>query len=214
MREELRRHVAYWQETLLVNTNLQGFEELLKSYLRQNPSVPGVSFAIARHGRVIYARGFGYSDLERGEPVRPASRFRIASVSKTFTSAAIMVLVQRGLLKLTDYAFPLLKLQVPFHEKAPLDGRLNSITIKKLFPRPSEAGTTSNCVDLPAFYAYGWHVDFTVPRGKSEWHDGLFSGTSSFLMRRTDGIVWALVFNTDNDAGPVRGDCSPDQLTS
>jgi len=98
-------------------SELKGFDDLLNGYLRQNPSIPGASLAIARNGRLIYARGFGYGDLEARDTVKPDSRFRIASVSKTFTSAAIMLLVQRGRLKLSDQAFPLLDLPVPFGEK-------------------------------------------------------------------------------------------------
>ena len=111
---------------------LQGFDDLLKGYLHQNPSIPGVSLAFARRGRLIYARGFGYADLDTRDSVEPTSRFRIASVSKTLTAAAIMLLVQRERLKLSDHAFPLLDLQMPFHEKSPLDSRLNSITIHHL----------------------------------------------------------------------------------
>jgi len=43
-----------------------------------------------------------------------------------------MLLVQRGRLKLTDQAFPLLDLTMPFGEKSPLDSRLNSITVHQL----------------------------------------------------------------------------------
>jgi hypothetical protein len=42
-------------------------------------------------------------------------------------------------------------------------------------------------------------VQSTVSEGTEEWHDGLFGGTSALVMRRRDGIVWALTFNTEND---------------
>jgi N-acyl-D-amino-acid deacylase len=83
--------------------------------------------------------------------------------------------------------------------EVPPRGPLNLESIERTFSRPPETGTALNGVDLSSYYSYGWHVDATVPHGQSTWHDGLFSGTSSFLMRRSDGIVWALVFNTDKD---------------
>ena len=43
---------------------------------------PGAAVAVARNGRLVYARGFGYANLETREPVQPGSLFRIASVSK------------------------------------------------------------------------------------------------------------------------------------
>jgi len=365
---------------------LRGFDALLLDYLKQNKSVPGASLAIARDGRVIYARGFGWADVETREAVQPDSLFRIASVSKTFTSAAIMLLVQRGRLKLSDTAFPLLDIDVPLDKKSQVDTRLNTITIhhllshtggwargsaknpfetwtgfdpmffpveiakslgvpspagpgdivrfmttrpldfdpgtryaysnfgycvlgrviekisgvaygefvrnellqplgikdahlgkslfsgrapqevhyypsgdkransknvfggpdvqwcyggfeleamdshggwiatpsdlvqfaaslevptrfgalnaesiQKIFARPAETGYAENGIEPPAYYGYGWHVQSTVPEGTEDWHDGLFGGTSALLMRRRDGIVWALTFNTDND---------------
>ncbi len=78
-------------------------------------------------------------------------------------------------------------------------GALNAQSIPKLFGRPAETGYAANGIELPAYYGYGWHVQATIPEGADEWHDGLFSGTSAFVMRRADGIVWALTFNTDND---------------
>jgi N-acyl-D-amino-acid deacylase len=111
---------------------LQDFDALLSDYLKKNKSVPGASMAIARGGRVIYARGFGWAEVETREAVQPDSLFRIASVSKTFTSAAIMLLVQRGRLKLSDTAFPVLNIDVPLDKKSQVDTRLNTVTIHHL----------------------------------------------------------------------------------
>lgn len=78
-------------------------------------------------------------------------------------------------------------------------GPLNAGSIQRMFSRPPDTGYAANGVELPAYYAYGWHVQSTLPEGTEQWHDGLFGGASALLMRRRDGIVWALVFNTDND---------------
>lgn len=78
-------------------------------------------------------------------------------------------------------------------------GALDTESIQRMFARPAETGYAANGVDLPDYYAYGWHVRSTVPEGTEEWHDGLFVSTSALLMRRRDGIVWALIFNTEND---------------
>src|SRR5215469_13746457 len=50
-------------------------------------SVPGLSVAIAKEERLVYASGFGVADKERNEPVTARHLFRIASVTKPFTSA-------------------------------------------------------------------------------------------------------------------------------
>ena len=67
--------------------------------------VPGAALAITKDGRLVYAAGFGYANKETGEEAGPTSLFRIASVSKPFTSAAIMKLIEAGNPKLTDKVF-------------------------------------------------------------------------------------------------------------
>ncbi|MDX1943853.1 MAG: serine hydrolase domain-containing protein [Pirellulaceae bacterium] len=84
--------------------------------------VPGGSLAIAREGKVVYARGFGYADREDRAPVQPEALFRIASISKPVTAVAILKLVQDEKLKLEDKVFDLLTVE-PFFEKP--DGRLD-----------------------------------------------------------------------------------------
>ncbi len=62
--------------------------------------IPGLSVAVSVHGRTVWAEGFGMSDLENRVPVRPDTRFRIASISKSLTAAAVGLLVQEGRLDL------------------------------------------------------------------------------------------------------------------
>lgn len=57
----------------------------------------GASVVVVKDGKVLAEKGYGYSDLESKTPVDPKNTiFRIASVSKTFTSAAVMQLVEQG----------------------------------------------------------------------------------------------------------------------
>lgn len=58
--------------------------------------------AIIQNGDIIYQRGYGMSDLENNEPISPNSVFYIASTSKQFTAACILLLAQRGDLSLDD----------------------------------------------------------------------------------------------------------------
>lgn len=67
--------------------------------------VPGLSVAIARHGRFVYREAFGYADNNSREQTTSAHRFRIASISKPITSVAIFLLIEQGKLKLEDLAF-------------------------------------------------------------------------------------------------------------
>ena len=62
------------------------------------------SLVIAKDGNVLYTRAIGYSQINGTEkkPLTAASRFRIASITKTFTAVMILQLVEEGKLKLTD----------------------------------------------------------------------------------------------------------------
>jgi D-alanyl-D-alanine carboxypeptidase len=62
------------------------------------------SLVIAKDGKVLYTRAIGYSQINGTEkkPLTAANRFRIASITKMFTAAMILQLVEEGKLKLTD----------------------------------------------------------------------------------------------------------------
>ncbi len=63
-------------------------------------NLPGVSVAVGVNGRVVWAEGFGWADLEHRVAVTPLTRFRVGSIAKPFTSAAVGLLHERGALDL------------------------------------------------------------------------------------------------------------------
>src|SRR5208337_2389598 len=67
-----------------------------------NPNSPGCSLAVIRNGDIIYKRGYGMADLDHGIPNTPTTVFHIASTSKQFTAAAIVLLAQEGKLSFDD----------------------------------------------------------------------------------------------------------------
>lgn len=64
--------------------------------------MPGVSVLVRQNGDVVYARGAGLANLETGEAVTPDTVFRLASITKQFTAAVILQLVEEGSLSLDD----------------------------------------------------------------------------------------------------------------
>ena len=68
--------------------------------LRSQTGSPGLSAAVAVDGKVVWAEGFGLADVENQVPVTPESRFRLGSVSKLLTVAAVARLVESGKLDL------------------------------------------------------------------------------------------------------------------
>jgi CubicO group peptidase (beta-lactamase class C family) len=68
--------------------------------VRQSFSIPGMAIGIVENGELVYVRAFGVRDLESGEPVTVHTRFHIASLTKTFTAAAVMQLHEQQRLAL------------------------------------------------------------------------------------------------------------------
>ena len=66
----------------------------------RDQQVPGVSVAVSAHGKLVWSEGFGHSDLETRVPVWPHTKFRVGSISKPLTAAAVALLVERGELDL------------------------------------------------------------------------------------------------------------------
>src|SRR5207244_3135366 len=62
--------------------------------------IPGLSVAVAVGGRIRWSAGFGLADLEQAVPARPATIYRLASISKPITAVAILQQAERGALDL------------------------------------------------------------------------------------------------------------------
>jgi CubicO group peptidase (beta-lactamase class C family) len=63
---------------------------------------PGVTVLIAKDNRILYRKAFGMADLELKVQMKPESVFQLASITKQFTSVAILLLMEQGKLSLQD----------------------------------------------------------------------------------------------------------------
>jgi N-acyl-D-amino-acid deacylase len=95
--------------------------------------LPGASLAIARHGRLVLARGYGYANVEARKPVTPRTLFGLANCSKVFTAAAILKLVEQEKLALDDKLLDV----VPRLRSRNADPRLADVTIRHLMQHRS-----------------------------------------------------------------------------
>jgi CubicO group peptidase (beta-lactamase class C family) len=86
---------AIWENTAWNDSDLNLIKSKVQAYISKH-NLPGVSIALTRDGRLVYAAGFGEADQSSGEEVSPDHLFRVASVSKPITSVAIMRLVEQG----------------------------------------------------------------------------------------------------------------------
>jgi len=63
---------------------------------------PGCALAVMQEGRIVYKHGYGMADLDHDVVITPSTVFHVASVSKQFTAASIVLLAQSGKLSLDD----------------------------------------------------------------------------------------------------------------
>ena len=69
---------------------------------RKELGIPGLSLAIVKDDKVIYLKGLGVKDIEKGSPVTPETRFAIGSASKAFTAMLAVLSADDGKLSLDD----------------------------------------------------------------------------------------------------------------
>lgn len=68
----------------------------------EREQIPGLSVAVLQNDEVVYAKGFGYANLEGKEVATPETIYGVASVTKSFTALVITKLVERGVLGFED----------------------------------------------------------------------------------------------------------------
>lgn len=117
---------------------LEPYDRVMQRLLERY-SIPGAALAVAKDGRLVHSRGYGFADVRTKEPVQPDALFRLASLSKPITAVAVLhlgeSLVFRGVYPdlnsfLNEKAFDLVKIP-PFGGQI-ADPRLKNITLRDL----------------------------------------------------------------------------------
>ena len=112
----------------------------------QKYSLTGASLAIMRRDSLLYVKGYGWADKEKGIAMEPFHRMRVASVSKLLTAVGIMKLREEGRLSLDDKVFaPEGILGGEWYCSDPADTRVREITVEHLLRHSS--GIPSKKVD-------------------------------------------------------------------
>ncbi len=114
---------------------------------------PGAQMILVREGKTLFSRGYGLSDLEKGTPITDSTYFNICSVSKQFSSVALMLLSERGLLSLDD-------------------------PVKKYFPS-FEAEFFSR-ITLRHLLSHTSGIPDSRPRNEEQWREYLSRNESTF----------------------------------
>ena len=130
------------------------------------------SILVAKNGKILYSNYVGYANFKKKEPINETSVFQLASVSKQFTAAAIMLLYERNQIQLTDTVnnyFP----NFPY-ENVTIKNLLNHTSgLPKYFwvaehkwkqekaPTNSEMMTLLECSNVQRFFKPGRNFDYS-----------------------------------------------------
>lgn len=90
--------------------------------------LPALSLAVMEDGQLVYAKAYGYANLESAVPAKPEDRFEIGSISKSFVALGVMMLVEEGKVDLEARAETYL---------GPLPAALAPITVRQLLSHTS-----------------------------------------------------------------------------
>src|SRR5712691_868589 len=99
-------------------------DRLMRNYAG---AVPGASVLVVRDGKVVLRKSYGMANLEDRIAATPDTNYRLASMTKQFTAAAILMLAERGKLTLND----------PITKYLALPTYANAITIRQLLTHTS-----------------------------------------------------------------------------
>src|SRR5262245_38716067 len=105
--------------------------------LREKLKIPGISAAIVKDQKLLWAKGFGHADIENKVPATPETNYRLASVTKTFGSMLLMQLVEHGKLDLDE---PMSKYSPEFQMRFKND----AVKIRHVFTHTSHAPPGEN----------------------------------------------------------------------
>ena len=111
-----------------VPSELSPIDDAMLDVLKAD-EIPTATLAVARDGEPLLERGYGWADRDRTEPVEPDAQFRLASVTKPLTVAAVHELVESGALAYDDPFYELTDVE-PAGELG--DDRIEEVTIRHL----------------------------------------------------------------------------------
>lgn len=141
--------------------NFDELEAVVNEELKTT-NTPGAAVAVIVEGRVMFAKGFGVSNVETKTPVTPDTLFRIASTTKMLTAAALVALAEQGKIKLDEPIGKYVK---------GLSPKLSQVTVHQLLTH------TAGLRD--SYSTNGTHDDSALASFVRSWTDDYLIGNPS-----------------------------------
>ncbi len=180
-------------------------DKLYKDYAAKN-HYPGLVYGVVADGKLLYSGGTGYSELEKKVPAANLTDFRIASMTKSFVSVAILQLRDAGKLRLDDPAslyIPELSHQKGGAADAPEITHRNLLTHSAGFPEDNPWGDrqlAASDEELLAMVRKG--LSFSNSPGVDYEYSNLGFALLGFVVQKVSGLSYEQ-YITDNILHPL-----------
>ncbi len=128
-------------------------------------NIPGASLAISKNGKLVYVKGYGKDNIASNENVTPNHRFRLASVSKSYTGIAIMKLIQDGQFTLESNVFGPGSILGNDYGTLPFNSNVLNMKVKHLLQHTSGSwgsATGGDVIDQNPNYTYKQLFDWIL----------------------------------------------------
>jgi CubicO group peptidase (beta-lactamase class C family) len=168
---------------------LETFLDGLLTQEMQKDHIAGAAVAVVKDGKLFFAKGYGYADLEKGVPVDPEQTiFGVGSVGKLFTWTAVMQLVEQGKLDLNADINTYLDFRIP-------DTYPQPITLKHLMThtsgfenrlRESAVSDAKDLVSAREWLISNMHARVRPP-GEAAGYSNFNAMLAGYIMARVSG---------------------------
>src|SRR6266704_1882247 len=151
--------------------------------------VAGVVVSVVKNGKVLFAKGYGYSDVEKKVPVSPdTTLFRPGSISKLFTWTSVMQLVEQGKLDLDRDVNDYLDFKIPATYPRPITLR-NCMTHTPGFEETIQELFVRDAKDLrPIDYYLKHHLPQRIfPPGTTPAYSNYATAMAGYIVQRVSG---------------------------
>lgn len=161
--------------------------------------LPGVAYGIIYNGKLIYSGSRGYANLDKKYPVSVQSEFRIASMTKSFVSTAILQLRDAGKIRLDDPGYmyiPELKSQHYLTTDAPVITIRNLLTHSAGFPEDNPWGDRQ--LDIPdeeLLTMIRKGVSFSNVPGISYEYSNMGFAMLGYIIKKISGLTYEEYIN-------------------
>ena len=174
------------------SAELESFIDGVMAGQLERQHVAGATVSVVKDGKLLFAKGYGYSNVGKRTPVDPATTlFRVGSVSKLFTWTAVMQLVEAGKLDLDTDVNKYLDFKIPDTYPQPITLR-NLLTHTPGFEEDSRGIISDDPADaVPISKWLPEHIPARVrPPGTYSAYSNYGATLAGYIVERASGMPW------------------------